>query len=160
MSLTDAKCPSQFKLRDSEGSPQLLYGSHGNDTYSITLTLSRSDMGEIVADAPVGQYGGDVEWGVETTKIEVIMRGQSVTLSLVVESPPDPWYEAMGLRMKEAREDRGWFQQHVADLMAVTQPSVSDWETATTKIDPKTLWRLSVVLHVNILWLYGLTDSK
>lgn len=92
--------------------------------------------------------------------VEVAMRERVATISVAMGRELDPWYEALGGRIRDARRARGWTQTRLADLMGVRQPSVSDWENGVSAPDPKTLWRLAEILHVPLLKLYGIEPAK
>lgn len=68
---------------------------------------------------------------------------------------------SIGKRIAEARERRGLSQAQLADLVHVTQPTVSDWETGETEPRRNRLDRLASSLGVDIFWLqFGTSDER
>ena len=66
-----------------------------------------------------------------------------------------------GLRLKEARELRGYkSQQSFADAFGVAQSTVGNWEAAAREPNFETMMRLANFLNVSVDYLLGLTAEK
>jgi len=63
-------------------------------------------------------------------------------------------------RMKELREDRGWTQQHVADLLFINRRTYSAYENGVNAMSPEILMKLSEIYQTSVDYLLGLTDEK
>ncbi|MCL2566429.1 MAG: helix-turn-helix domain-containing protein [Defluviitaleaceae bacterium] len=63
-------------------------------------------------------------------------------------------------KIRELREDKGWTQQYLADLLFVNRRTYSSYETGNRTISPDILIELSKVHNVSIDYLLGLTNEK
>lgn len=64
------------------------------------------------------------------------------------------------MRLKEARKAKNMTQKEVASLIGVNQNTYSYWENGKTKIDDKTLKKLSNIFDVSIDYLLSNSPSK
>jgi transcriptional regulator with XRE-family HTH domain len=64
----------------------------------------------------------------------------------------------MSVRIKEARQARGWSQQDLAERIGVSQPTIVHWEQGTHTPRNLALARLADALGVSRQWLQG--DSE
>ncbi len=69
--------------------------------------------------------------------------------------PPKSSRSPFGQRLYNARQQMGYSQTQVAELLGVTQPSYADWERSTTALRPEHLSHLATVLHVSVEYLLG-----
>ena len=60
---------------------------------------------------------------------------------------PNAFSEAIGLLLRQAREDRGWSQAYLADLIQVRRPTISDVETGKRIPDLVLLLSLASALN-------------
>lgn len=63
-------------------------------------------------------------------------------------------------RMRELREDKGWTQQHVADLLFINRGTYSSYETGVRTMSPEILIKLAEIYQVSIDYLLSITDEK
>lgn len=68
--------------------------------------------------------------------------------------------ESFPSKLKQAREDSGYTQQQVADLLNVTQYQISYYETGRTQPDIETLGKLADFYCVSTDWLIGTKGGK
>jgi len=61
-------------------------------------------------------------------------------------------------RIRELREDKGWTQQYVADLLFVNRRTYSSYETGARTMSPDILIKLSKIHNVSVDYLLGLCD--
>lgn len=64
------------------------------------------------------------------------------------------------MRLKEARKAKNMTQKEVASLIGVNQNTYSYWENGKTKIDDKTLKKLSNIFDVSIDYLLSNAPAK
>lgn len=62
------------------------------------------------------------------------------------------------LRLKQLRKQCGRSQQDVANVMGVTQATLSGWENGKYEIDNASLIKLSELFNVSVDYLLGLED--
>jgi transcriptional regulator with XRE-family HTH domain len=62
---------------------------------------------------------------------------------------------SMSVRIKEARQARGWSQQELAERVSVSQPTIVHWEQGTHIPRHLALARLADALGVSRQWLQG-----
>ena len=61
-------------------------------------------------------------------------------------------------RLKTLREDKGFTQQHLAEVLNVSSSAVSHYENGTREPTIETLIRMADVLSVSVDYLVGSTD--
>ena len=66
---------------------------------------------------------------------------------------------AIGLRIKELREDNDLTQQQIADKLGITQRKYSYLETGTQQLTDEILVKLSNVYNVTTDYILRLTDK-
>jgi transcriptional regulator with XRE-family HTH domain len=66
----------------------------------------------------------------------------------------------MSVRIKEARQARGWSQQDLAERIGVSQPTIVHWEQGTHAPRNLALARLADALGVSRQWLQGDGDVQ
>ena len=59
-----------------------------------------------------------------------------------------PWWAAVGPRIRELRQERGYSQAHVARLVEVAQASLSNYEAGKRQISASLAIRFASVLEV------------
>ena len=64
------------------------------------------------------------------------------------------------IRLRELRKDKKLSQQAVADMLGVTQATLSGWENEKYEIDNQSLSKLASFFEVTIDYLLGRTDKK
>jgi len=69
--------------------------------------------------------------------------------------PPKSSRSAFGQRLYNARQQMGYSQTQMAELLGVSQPSYADWERSTTALRPEHFSRLATVLNVSVDYLLG-----
>lgn len=64
------------------------------------------------------------------------------------------------LRIKEAREARGWTQEQLAHALGTTQQTIQRWESGT--VSPKTskILEISEALGITVSYLFGLHNDE
>ena len=62
--------------------------------------------------------------------------------------------------LKLLREERGWSQQKVADMLNLTQQTVFKYEQKSNEPDIATLIRLADIFEVSVDFLIGNTDIR
>jgi transcriptional regulator with XRE-family HTH domain len=71
-------------------------------------------------------------------------------------SPPDkPKQRLLGQRLKEARKLAGLSQGHVARMLNLHRPSLSEIEAGNRRVSAVELAQLSEIYDVDIAWLLG-----
>lgn len=65
----------------------------------------------------------------------------------------------MKLRIKELREERGYFQRNIADYLGCTQQTYSRYETGEVEPSVQVLAKLSEFFGVSVDYIMGLTDT-
>lgn len=65
----------------------------------------------------------------------------------------------MKLRIKELREERGYFQRNIADYLDCTQQTYSRYETGEVEPTVLVLASLAEFYSVSLDYLMGLTDK-
>ncbi|MCP3026889.1 helix-turn-helix domain-containing protein [Halobacillus sp. A5] len=66
---------------------------------------------------------------------------------------------ALGERLKEARQRKGWSQTHVCDKLKISNSRLSGYERNYREPDTKMLTTLASLYQVSIDWLTGLSDE-
>ena len=66
----------------------------------------------------------------------------------------------LGERLKELRQQTGFSQEQVAELLQVHQTTYSDYELGRVNIPVSALCRLAEFYHTSIDYLVGLTDER
>ena len=74
------------------------------------------------------------------------------TMDLVDAITPSIKNTETGLRLKEAREERGWMQRELAEATGAAQPAISNWETGA-KLTEKRGRKFAEILEVGFDWL-------
>ena len=62
-------------------------------------------------------------------------------------------------KIKEARDAKGWTQQHLAERMGTTQQTIQRYEKGTRNLKASVLAQLSEVLDVTVAYLLGMSDG-
>jgi len=70
------------------------------------------------------------------------------------DSLPTPFTEAVGQRIREAREERGFSQKRLAERIARRQATISDMENGRMQPDATTLVVLSEVLEKPVTFFF------
>lgn len=65
----------------------------------------------------------------------------------------------MKLRIKELREEQGYFQRNIADYLGCTQQTYSRYETGEVEPTVLVLASLAEFYNVSLDYLMGLTDK-
>lgn len=65
----------------------------------------------------------------------------------------------MKLRIKELREERGYFQRNIADYLCCTQQTYSRYETGEVEPTVLVLAALAEFYKVSVDYIMGLTDD-
>lgn len=60
-----------------------------------------------------------------------------------------------GLRLKEARKQKGLTQAEVAEMVGISQSGFSAWESGKTRIDAQSLSKLAALYGVSTDYLLG-----
>lgn len=63
-------------------------------------------------------------------------------------------------RLKTLREDKGFTQQHLSEVLNVSSGAVSHYENGTREPTIETLIRMADVLNVSVDYLVGTTDAN
>lgn len=66
----------------------------------------------------------------------------------------------MKLRIKELREERGYFQRNIADYLGCTQQTYSRYETGEVEPTVLVLAALAEFYKVSVDYIMGLTDKS
>lgn len=66
----------------------------------------------------------------------------------------------LGTRIKQARKLAGLSQGHVAKLMSLHRPSVSEIEAGNRKVSAEELAKFAEIFDVSSSWLLGEADEK
>ena len=66
----------------------------------------------------------------------------------------------MKLRIKELREEMGYFQRNIADYLGCTQQTYSRYETGEVEPTVLVLAALAEFYKVSLDYLMGLTDKR
>ena len=62
-------------------------------------------------------------------------------------------------KIREIREDRGFTQQQIADLLNIGQRTYSDYETGKTRIPLESLIVLAKFYYLNLNYLTGISHE-
>ena len=68
--------------------------------------------------------------------------------------------EVFAKRLKKEREAKGWSQQHMAELLNLTNGTISGYERDYRESDFITLLKITELLGVSAAYLLGETDRK
>lgn len=68
--------------------------------------------------------------------------------------------EIFAKRLKNEREAKGWSQQHMAELLNLTNGTISGYERNYREPDFLTLSKITELLNVSAAYLIGETDRK
>lgn len=63
-------------------------------------------------------------------------------------------------KIRELREDKGWTQQYVADLLYINRRTYSSYETGKRTMSPDILIKLSKIHQVSVDYLLGLKELE
>lgn len=63
--------------------------------------------------------------------------------------------EALPKKLKALRDERGWFQKHVADKLNIKSNTLSGYENGTRSPDPEMLVRIAELYNVSVDYLLG-----
>ena len=69
--------------------------------------------------------------------------------------PPDEAKKELGSRLRTARDEVGFTQQEVADLMGITKGGLSSWEVGRTTPDALTLAHIARIYETSTDVLLG-----
>ena len=64
------------------------------------------------------------------------------------------------LRIKEAREARGWTQEHLAAEMHTTQQTVQRWESGQTDPKSSAIIEISRILGITVSFIMNVDDTQ
>lgn len=67
--------------------------------------------------------------------------------------------QAMGRRIRAARINKGMKQVEVAEILEITQGSLSQYELGRSEPKASVLWQMSRIFGVSADWLLNLTDD-
>jgi transcriptional regulator with XRE-family HTH domain len=62
-------------------------------------------------------------------------------------------------RLRAEREARGWTQLELAEIMGITRPRLSEWETGGIFPDHRSVLRLSSAFDVSFARIYDWLDT-
>ena len=68
--------------------------------------------------------------------------------------------EVFAKRLKKEREAKGWSQQHMAELLNLTNGTISGYERNYREPDFLTLLKITELLNVSAAYLIGETERK
>lgn len=68
--------------------------------------------------------------------------------------------ETVPIKLKEARKQAGYTQNQVADILKISQISISRYETGEREPDYETLGRLIDFYEVSADWILGTGKTK
>lgn len=63
-------------------------------------------------------------------------------------------------KIREVREDRGFTQQQIADLLNIGQRTYSDYETGKTRIPLESVIALAKFYDLDLNYLTGISQEK
>lgn len=63
--------------------------------------------------------------------------------------------KALALRIRQAREAKGWSREKMAEVLETTPDSIYRWESGRSMVSVPNARRLSRVLSVEFAWLLG-----
>ena len=64
------------------------------------------------------------------------------------------------LRIKEAREARGWTQERLAEAMNTTQQTIQRWETGQTDVKSTQIKEISRALGMTVSFIMGVDNES
>lgn len=64
------------------------------------------------------------------------------------------------MKIKNAREAKGWTQERLAVKMSTTQQTIQRWETGQTDVKSAQLKQLSRILGVTVSYLLGIEEKS
>lgn len=64
------------------------------------------------------------------------------------------------LRIKEAREARGWTQERLAEAINTTQQTIQRWESGQTDVKSNQLKEISKALGITVSFIMGLDNEN
>lgn len=65
-----------------------------------------------------------------------------------------------GRIIKQLRNDKGYSQKQLAEILNVAQNTVSNWENGTRETDNKTLVELAKIFNVSTDYILGKTNTR
>lgn len=65
--------------------------------------------------------------------------------------------EAFPKRLQEARNQAGYTQRQVAQIIGISQSTLASYEIGRTEPDIETLGKLAQFYNTNMNWLFGVT---
>jgi transcriptional regulator with XRE-family HTH domain len=72
----------------------------------------------------------------------------------------DTTKEAIARRLKEARRLAGLSQAHVAQLIELQRPAISEIEAGNRRVSAEELARLASIYDVSVVWLLGEVEEE
>lgn len=72
----------------------------------------------------------------------------------------DTTREAIARRVREARKLSGLSQAHVAKLMDLQRPAISEIESGNRRISAEELARFSEIYDISVTWMLGEVDEE
>lgn len=63
--------------------------------------------------------------------------------------------ETFVMKLKKAREDAGYTQREIADILQVSKSTIASWEIGRTEPDIENLGKLADFYLVSLDWLVG-----
>lgn len=70
-------------------------------------------------------------------------------------------YKTIGLRLKQAREEKEYTLQQIADIVEMSKSTISRYENGKVEnMNTPTIQKLSKIYGVNPMWVLGKSDIK
>lgn len=83
------------------------------------------------------------------------------TLLLQLEARGDKMRSSVfSIRLKEIRLSRGFTQEYIAQLIDISRPTYSNYETGFREPSIQVICRIADIFDINTDWLFGRTDIK
>lgn len=70
------------------------------------------------------------------------------------------YYDSFCEKLKKARNDAGYSQREVAEILKVKQPTYAGYETGRTQPDIEMLGKIADLYCVSLDWLLGTKGGK
>ena len=64
--------------------------------------------------------------------------------------------ETFASNLRKARENKGYTQQYVADVLSISRSNIGKYETSTLEPNLETIGQLADLYQVSTDWLFGL----
>jgi len=67
----------------------------------------------------------------------------------------DMYKETFAANLRKARENKGYTQQYVADVLSISRSNIGKYETGTLEPNLETIGQLAELYQVSTDWLFG-----